>query len=108
MNRIRLAILLCAVAGYWLTSFTLPLRPVNDRPIRTVIIDAGHGGKDPGAIGSRHYEKTVNLKVALQLQTLIKSQMPGVQPIMTRNTDHFVALHDRGKIAQDHDGDFFI
>ncbi len=65
-----------------------------------VAIDAGHGGKDPGAIGPGHtYEKTVTLGIARKLANLIDSQ-PGMKAIMTRSRDNFVELDERSAIAR--------
>jgi N-acetylmuramoyl-L-alanine amidase len=65
-----------------------------------VAIDAGHGGKDPGAIGPNHtYEKTVTLGIARKLANLINSQ-PGMRAIMTRSRDNFVELDERSAIAR--------
>lgn len=65
-----------------------------------VAIDAGHGGKDPGAIGPNNtYEKTVTLGIARKLATLINNQ-PGMRAIMTRSRDNFVELDERSAIAR--------
>jgi N-acetylmuramoyl-L-alanine amidase len=55
-----------------------------------LVIDAGHGGKDPGCHGVVAKEKQVALSIALELEKLVKSEMPEVQVIMTRKTDVFV------------------
>lgn len=76
-----------------------------DKP--TIVIDAGHGGKDPGAIGSKYKEKDINLKYALELYKLLKStKMYNVY--LTRSNDTFVSLEKRRDIAQDKQGDLFI
>ncbi|PKL87274.1 MAG: hypothetical protein CVV23_16190 [Ignavibacteriae bacterium HGW-Ignavibacteriae-2] len=74
-----------------------------------VVIDAGHGGKDAGAIGvSGVREKDINLKIALELGRLIKQKLPDVKVIYTRNNDTFVELYKRGKIANENNGKLFI
>lgn len=74
-----------------------------------VVIDPGHGGKDAGAIGvAGTKEKEINLKLALKLGDLIKKNMPDVKVIYTRNTDSFVELYKRGKIANENNGKLFI
>lgn len=73
-----------------------------------VVIDAGHGGKDPGAVGKRTKEKDVNLNVALALGRLIESNMEDTRVIYTRKTDTFVSLDRRAKIANDAKADLFI
>ncbi len=74
----------------------------------TLILDAGHGGKDPGALGKKGREKDINLKVALEVGKLIKKQHPEVKIVYTRSTDKYVSLKDRSIIANKNDGDFFI
>ncbi len=73
-----------------------------------VAIDAGHGGKDPGAIGQRSTrEKDITLKVARRLYNRLEKQ-PGVKPVMIRNKDTYVALRERIRIARDKHADLFI
>ncbi len=74
----------------------------------TLVIDAGHGGRDPGALGARGREKDINLNVALQLGKLVGAKMPEVKVIYTRDEDVFVALQDRCNIANQANGDLFI
>ena len=61
--------------------------------IRKVVIDAGHGGNDPGAIGAKSKEKDITLKMALQVGKLIKESCPDVEVYYTRTTDVFVPLN---------------
>lgn len=74
----------------------------------TVVIDAGHGGKDPGAVSGKCQEKSINLKVALKLGELIEKNCSNVKVIYTRKTDVFVELYRRAEIANKADADFFI
>ena len=77
--------------------------------INTVVIDPGHGGKDPGAISpNNNYEKTVVLKVSLLLGEMIQKNFPEVKVIYTRNDDRFIGLAKRAKIANDIGADLFI
>ena len=81
----------------------------NGFEIKTVVIDAGHGGKDPGAIGpGKTYEKNVALSVALKLGEMIKKSYPDVNVIYTRKTDVFLELHERAEIANKNKADLFI
>lgn len=74
-----------------------------------VVIDAGHGGDDPGAIGTRGTrEKDVTLSVALKLGNLIEKNLPDVDVVYTRKTDDFVELYRRGQIANQNGGKLFI
>ncbi len=74
----------------------------------TVIIDAGHGGKDPGAHGAYAKEKNVALAIAKKLRDALKEQIPSLHIVMTRSTDNFVELHRRDEIAAENKGDLFI
>ncbi len=76
--------------------------------VKTVVIDAGHGGHDPGCLGSSSKEKHVCLGIALKLGKLIKSFCPDVKVIYTRDKDEFVKLHERANIANKNKADLFI
>jgi len=74
-----------------------------------IVIDPGHGGKDPGAIGlNKIKEKDINLMVALKLGKLIEEKMKDINVVYTRSTDKFVDLYKRGKLANEHGGKLFI
>ena len=66
-----------------------------------VVIDAGHGGKDPGAVGKKAKEKDINLNVALALGKLIQTNCKDARVVYTRKTDVFISLDRRAKIAND-------
>ena len=76
----------------------------------TVVIDAGHGGKDPGAVSAngKIYEKNVTLNVALMVGETIKKKHPEVKVLYTRDTDVFVGLNDRARLANRANADLFI
>lgn len=74
----------------------------------TVVIDPGHGGRDPGAIGRRGKEKNINLNVALKLGKLIEKNCKDVSIVYTRKSDVFVALDRRAQIANKANADLFI
>ncbi|HOI33384.1 MAG: N-acetylmuramoyl-L-alanine amidase [Bacteroidales bacterium] len=90
--------------------FTVPASTMAQKgsKIRTVVIDPGHGGKDPGAIGKRSKEKDIVLDVALRTGNYIKQYLPDVQVIYTRTKDEFVELHRRAAIANQNNADVFI
>ncbi|WP_026314953.1 N-acetylmuramoyl-L-alanine amidase family protein [Bacteroides gallinarum] len=73
-----------------------------------VVIDAGHGGHDPGAIGKISKEKNINLNVALKLGKQIQKNCPDVKVIYTRTRDVFIPLNRRAEIANDAKADLFI
>ncbi len=75
-----------------------------------VVLDAGHGGKDPGAIGSRpsNNEKTINLNVVKELGQLLQSNCPDIKVLYTRQTDIFVPLDQRASIANKAKADLFV
>jgi N-acetylmuramoyl-L-alanine amidase len=75
---------------------------------RTIIIDAGHGGKDPGAHGAYSKEKNVTLAIAKKLRRALTEQMPSLNVVMTRTTDEFIELHRRDGIASENKGNLFI
>lgn len=78
--------------------------------LKTVVIDPGHGGKDPGCISSnrKYYEKNITLSVALKLGALIKKEYPNVKVVYTRSTDKYVDLTQRAAIANSNKADLFI
>lgn len=76
--------------------------------VRTVVIDAGHGGKDPGCSGIKHKEKDIALAVALKLGHYIEQNCKDVKVVYTRKTDVFVELQERAAIANRNNADLFI
>ena len=79
-----------------------------DNQVKTIVIDAGHGGKDSGALGSKSKEKDIVLSLSLKLGKEITKKFPNVNVIYTRNTDKFVELHERAHIANEARADLFI
>ncbi len=73
-----------------------------------LVIDPGHGGKDPGAVNGKNQEKTINLNVALKMGKLIEENCKNVKVIYTRKTDVFVELYKRADIANKAGADMFI
>ena len=97
---------ICLFAIIVLSSFSgLDNKPYK---LKTVVIDAGHGGKDPGCHGKGAEEADITLKVALELGRIIKENLPDVKVVYTRTTDTFVELHDRAGIANKNKADIFI
>ena len=76
--------------------------------IRTIVIDAGHGGRDPGAVGKNGKEKDIALAIALKLGKYIEENIPEVKVIYTRKTDVYPKLIERANIANEAEADLFI
>ena len=76
--------------------------------VKKIVLDAGHGGKDPGAIGKRTKEKNLTLAITLKLGKYIEEKMPGVEVVYTRTTDKFLELKTRTDIAIEENADVFI
>jgi N-acetylmuramoyl-L-alanine amidase len=89
-----------------LSALMLPLQA--QYHVNRVVIDAGHGGKDPGALGVHSREKDIALAIALKTGDYIQKNLPGVEVIYTRKTDVFVELYKRAKIANDAKASLFI
>ncbi len=77
-------------------------------PSLTLVIDPGHGGRDPGTLGRISQEKKVVLDVSLKLGKILKEKMPDVKVIFTRTTDAFVELYKRAELANKNKADLFI
>lgn len=71
----------------------------------TIVLDAGHGGKDSGAVGNGYKEKDLALDVVLELYKNLKRDY---NVILTRNTDEFIALNERARIGNDHNANLFV
>ncbi len=106
-NNLFLMLLLLAAV---LVSTPCSSQTASDVKLRTVVIDAGHGGHDPGAVSkySKLKEKEINLDLALRLGRKIEAAYPDVKVVYTRKTDVFKELSERGRIANDCRADLFI
>lgn len=82
--------------------------PFADFKVDVVVIDAGHGGKDPGTQGPKSKEKDVALKIALKLGKYIEQNLPDVKVVYTRKDDTYIQLEERPKIANRNGADLFI
>jgi N-acetylmuramoyl-L-alanine amidase len=82
--------------------------PQLHRGINTIIVDAGHGGRDPGAVGSYSKEKDLTLQIAVKLGRTLHETLPGVRIVMTRTTDVYQPVGEKAQIANDNKGDLFL
>ena len=108
LRYIKKQLILFFLTFFALFIFDAGLNAQSEEKIRTVVIDAGHGGKDPGAIGKKSKEKDITLKVALKTGEYIKQYCPDVNVIYTRSTDVAVPLLKRAQIANNKNADVFI
>ena len=99
------------IVSILLTAFTNAIVFAQSNPsyaVKTVVIDAGHGGHDPGACGKISKEKNITLSLALKVGGLISTNCPDVKVIYTRKTDEFIELYNRANIANKAKADLFI
>ncbi|ANF97391.1 hypothetical protein AR543_16195 [Paenibacillus bovis] len=89
------------------TGATQPGSSVGHSGKKVVVIDAGHGYQDPGAIGSQTTEKKLNLGLALKVEALLKDD-PNIDVILTRSDDTFLELKERVKVAEKLNADVFV
>jgi N-acetylmuramoyl-L-alanine amidase len=83
--------------------------PVTKAPkIKTIIVDAGHGGTDQGAKGSYSTEAQITLQLALKVDTLLRNEMPDTRIVMTRTTDIYHHVREKANIANRENGDLFV
>lgn len=105
-NRLVLLLIVAALV----VTFSPPVMADGKYGLKTVCIDAGHGGKDPGCISKdrKTYESRIVLDIAMRLSEKIKAGYPDVKVVMTRATDTFVSLGGRADIANKANADLFI
>jgi N-acetylmuramoyl-L-alanine amidase len=99
-------IILCTLFSLLVLSNTT--RAQTGKTFKTIVLDAGHGGKDPGARGQFSNEKDITLAVVLKLGKILHDSIPQLKVVYTRNTDVFIDLKERGPIGNRASGDFFL
>lgn len=109
--KIKQLSILAVIAAFLITSLYLIAEPTPvpaKQRVRKIVIDAGHGGKDPGCHGQYSFEKDIALSVSQRLGRMIKSELKGVQVMYTRESDWYPPLKGRHKMANDAKADLFI
>ena len=106
------------IKGLFLLSFALvltvlissfiPVTKPYKYTLKTIVIDPGHGGSDPGCITTNAQEKTIALQVSLKLGAILKDSFPDMKVIFTRKTDKFVDLNERAVMANKAKADLFL
>lgn len=107
MNKSRSAFLVFILMVLPLTSFTKNEIEVPPQDEFVVVLDAGHGGHDPGNIGNGYLEKDIALAIVLKVGEELEKQ-PGIKVVYTRDDDTFIDLFVRGKIANEANADLFV
>lgn len=105
MNRYKISALLFLLLVFS-SSFNHEEEVKNEFDV--IVIDAGHGGHDPGCHGGSSNEKEVTLSIALKLGKLIEDSLKGIKVVYTRKTDKFIELSERSNIANKNSADLFI
>ena len=104
----KFSLLKCLYFVLFLALFSSMAHAAEEKRNFTLVIDAGHGGHDAGAVGAYSKEKTINLNVALAFGRLVEENCPDVKVIYTRRTDVFIPLQRRADIANNNKADLFI
>ena len=109
MRQFFAALLLLSLGLISFSSFTeIDKKPAQKQALKRIVIDAGHGGSDPGARGRYSNEKDIALAIALKLEKMMESAIPDVEVAMTRTTDVFDNVTKKAEIANRLKGDLFI
>jgi N-acetylmuramoyl-L-alanine amidase len=109
---IRRTLVFFLVVSFCVALFSFKENNVPDkkkqRVVKTIVIDAGHGGHDGGAKGAYSYEKDICLAIALKLEKIMAKELPDVKLLQTRTTDSYPELHTRANYANNNKGDLFL
>ena len=103
------ALLIGSILFFGSFDFDEPIKTTKKNLLKTVCLDAGHGGKDPGCHGPKgNQEGKVTLKIILEVGKLLKATYPDLKVVYTRDTDTFIELNERANIANRNKADLFI
>lgn len=108
MRKIALVFFLALPVILFYTRKTVQAQPGPKTLLRTIIVDAGHGGEDNGAHGEYSYEKDICLAIALKVGKLLEQQFPDAKILYTRVTDVYPTIHARADFANANKGDLFL
>lgn len=103
LSHLLLLLLLLSIGN-----FSMAQGPKKGPRIKTIVIDAGHGGTDQGARGSISTEAQITLQIAKRLDTLLRNELPSTRIVMTRTTDIYNSVTEKANIANRENGDLFI
>ena len=104
-NLLKLFVFTILITGFSSPAFSAEIPPNLDRFV--VVLDAGHGGKDSGNIGNGYKEKDIALSIVLKIGKALE-KYEGIDVVYTRDSDVFIPLEKRGKIANDANADLFV
>lgn len=104
----RFAATICLILSLHIPTQSSTNKYDNTYKIKTIVIDAGHGGRDGNTHGSFSKEKDITLAVALKLGKAIEKEIEGVKVVYTRTDDSFIELYERIGIANRNKADLFI
>jgi len=107
MNMKRFYIIPFIILTYFLTSFSKIIKTDDNDGKFVVVLDAGHGGHDPGNLGNGYLEKNIALRIVLKVGEILEKN-PNIKVIYTRKDDNFVDLYLRGEIANKANADLFV
>lgn len=107
MNMKRFYIIPFIILTFFLTSFSKDMETDDNDGKFVVVLDAGHGGHDPGNLGNGYLEKNIALKIVLKVGEILERN-PNIKVIYTRKDDTFVDLYRRGEIANKANADLFV
>jgi N-acetylmuramoyl-L-alanine amidase len=100
--------LFIVITALCINNYTAAQTAPKSPKIKTIIIDAGHGGSDQGAKGTYSTEAQITLQLALRLDTLLRKEMPDTRFVMTRTTDIYHHVREKANIANRENGDLFV